>query len=336
MFAAMQTDITERGVGIKDAYVQMNLLGNDQSSEAHVTVGAFNRPNYEVEYSSSSRESPERALITRAFYPDERDLGVMLTFRSKLSDRFDPRLQVALFNGTGLATETDAYKDLIARVTVPLPFDPKGAVRARLGASFYYGGIPQLTDSLIVSESGVSSMVVNDALGSAAPGMGNRRNVNVEGQVVLDVLPVGTTIIKAEYMTGRRPTAAVTAVPRDSTRFIAGAAGSPFQLRNQNGYYLYVVQNIGKILQVVAKADMFDRNTDLQGSEVTSVADASATVVGFGLNYFLDNVRLTAWYEIPSFGADENIARGTSGLVEGLRSVDLKDNKTTLRIQYKF
>jgi len=37
---------------------------------------------YEVCYSTSSLESPERATIIQYFFPDERDLGAMLTLRT--------------------------------------------------------------------------------------------------------------------------------------------------------------------------------------------------------------------------------------------------------------
>ena len=56
-------------------------------------AGVFNRPfGHEIGYSTSGLESPERATIIQYFFPDERDLGAMLTLRTKKrkSSRFPP------------------------------------------------------------------------------------------------------------------------------------------------------------------------------------------------------------------------------------------------------
>lgn len=336
MSATIQTDFTERGVAIKDVFLTVNLLAGDRNSALSFNIGAFNRPNYEVETSSSSRESPERAQITRAFYPEERDLGLMLTARHTFTDNAVPMFELGVFNGTGLAAETDSYKDIIARLTFPLPLDRDGPVHVTLGGSLYYGGIPQLTDSIRVSESGVTRMVANDDLGGGAPGMGNRRNVNMEAQITLDLFSFGSTIIRGEFMAGRRPVAAVASVARDTVRFIPATTGSPFQIRNQSGFYAYLVQNLSPTWQVAVKADGFDRNTDLSGTQVTSPSDAASMVLGFGVNWFIDKMRITLWYEIPTFASDENIQRTGSSVIDTLRTEDAKDNKATIRFQYKF
>ena len=43
-------------------------------------AGQFNRPNYEVEYSSSQREVLERSRVIRTIYPGEREVGAKLEF----------------------------------------------------------------------------------------------------------------------------------------------------------------------------------------------------------------------------------------------------------------
>lgn len=80
--AVLYPDISERGVVLKEAYVDFGLLPDN---ELNLTVGSFNRPNYEVEISSSNRESTERSQVTRAFYPEERDLGLMFTYYPTLA-----------------------------------------------------------------------------------------------------------------------------------------------------------------------------------------------------------------------------------------------------------
>lgn len=333
MSYVLQADVTERGVGLKDAYGQYTVMPND---ELFVQVGAFNRPNYEVEFSSSARESSERSQIVRAFYPDERDLGFMFTYNPPIADDFNPKLQVGLFNGGGIVTnETDAYKDLIARLMFPLPLGSESPVQVDLGASIYQGGIPQLGDSITKWESEARKTVVNDATGNMK-GWGNRANFNVEGQIYLDILPFGGTILRGEFLAGKRPTAATAAgassvgvvkgsAGQDSVVAIKGASAANLAIRNQSGFYGYFVQNIGSQLQLALKYDVFDRNTDLSGANVKSSGDAKSSVLGFGVNYFIDNLRITAWYEMPKYETDE---------ISTLE--DLKDNKTTIRFQYKF
>lgn len=320
MSGVIQTDITETGVRIKDAYGQFNLL---PAEELTVTAGLFNRPNHEVEFSSSSRESSERAQVVRAFYPDERDLGVMFSSRKELFENFTPKLQVGVFNGVGSAAETDAYKDIIARLTFPVPLGRTSPVHIDLGTSFYYGGIPQTGDSVLRTENGVKSLVANTESGSW-PGWGNRENVNVEAQIYLDILPVGGTIIKGEFLTGRRPTTAVAGRRADTVNFTPAVTARPFQIRNQMGYYAYFIQNFGARFQIAAKYDFYDRNTDLSGTQATSLDDAAYGVLGVGGSIFIDNLRIMLWHEIPTVAADENGPQ------------DIKDDKTTVRFQYKF
>ena len=53
----LQPDFVPGNITLKDAYVQLNDRWLKTFS---LYAGKFNRPNYEVEYSSSSREVPER------------------------------------------------------------------------------------------------------------------------------------------------------------------------------------------------------------------------------------------------------------------------------------
>lgn len=320
MTAVLQPDITETGVRIKDAYAQFTLL---PSSELAVTAGMFNRPNYEVELSSSTRESIERSQVVRAFYPNERDLGVMFSTRHKLFDGFSPKLQLGIFNGVGTDPEVDAYKDIITRLTFPIPFEKGSAIRADLGASFYYGGIPQLGDSIVTTVDGAKATIVNDETGDWR-GWGNRRNFNVEAQIYLDMLPFGATTIKGEFLTGQRPTAVVAGRRIDTVNFLPAVTARPLQLRNQMGYYAYFIQNLGSMFQIAVKYDYFDRNADMSSSQVTSFDDAAYGVMGLGANITVDNMRVTLWHELPMVGSGENGPE------------DIHDDKSTVRFQYKF
>ena len=72
---------------LKDAYAVAYL---PKLKPLTLWAGQFNRPNYEVEYSSSQREVFERSRMIRTIYPGEREVGAKLefnplTFRLKCS-----------------------------------------------------------------------------------------------------------------------------------------------------------------------------------------------------------------------------------------------------------
>ena len=312
-------DFNEKGVVVKDAYVGIQALDNDL---LNVTVGLFNRPNYEVELSSSKRESPERSQVVRAFYPKERDLGFKLESSPKIGSDIQPKIQLALLNGT--SRETDPLKDIASRVTLPLPLGKESKVSATIGGSFYYGGIPQPEDSVVKFEDGNQVVAYGNGSGSTQ-GWGNRMNYGVEAQLAASLFSFGKTSLRGEMLSGVRPS--------ESSRIDGSGTEIPtLALRNQMGYYLLFVQELSKKFALGAKYDLFDRNTDLSGDQVLSAADRQSTVLGFGALGTFGPVRITAWYEIPSFATDEARYVDGSGTTQ---SDDLKDNKTTIRFQYK-
>ena len=126
----LQPDITSSGVTLKDGYVEFT---EPWTAWKHtLTAGQFNWPfGFEIMYSSSSREVPERARVVRTLFPGERDRGVMLSglgLNEKLSYR------VAVVNGTGTTQTFDANqrKDFVGRLGYSF-----GALD--LGASAYRG-----------------------------------------------------------------------------------------------------------------------------------------------------------------------------------------------------
>lgn len=126
----LQPDVTTSGVSLKDGYVEFT---EPWTTWKHtLTAGQFNWPfGYEIMYSSSQREVPERSRVIRTLFPGERDRGVMLSGLG-LNERFSYR--VAIVNGTGTAQAFDANKrkDIVGRVGYSFgAFD--------LGASVYRG-----------------------------------------------------------------------------------------------------------------------------------------------------------------------------------------------------
>jgi len=110
----IQPDITTSGVVLKDGYVELTEPWTPWKHT--LTAGQFNWPfGFEIMYSSSNREVPERSRVVRTLFPGERDRGVMLSglgLNEKLSYR------VAIVNGTGTSSSSDLnqQKDVVARV----------------------------------------------------------------------------------------------------------------------------------------------------------------------------------------------------------------------------
>jgi hypothetical protein len=93
----LQPDISSSGVTLKDGYVEYTEPWTPWHHT--VTAGQFNWPfGFEIGYSSSDREMPERSRVVRTLFPGERDRGVQLSGLG-LSDRFS--YKVGLVNGTG-------------------------------------------------------------------------------------------------------------------------------------------------------------------------------------------------------------------------------------------
>ena len=123
----IQPDVTTSGVVLKDGYIEFT---EPWTSWKHtLTAGQFNWPfGFEIMYSSSMREVPERSRVVRTLFPGERDRGVMLSGVG-LGERFNYR--VAIVNGTGTAQSFDfnKRKDIVGRVGYNFgPVDVGGSI----------------------------------------------------------------------------------------------------------------------------------------------------------------------------------------------------------------
>ena len=139
----LQVDVTEKKVVIKDAYATFTDKWLQTFS---VTGGVFDRPfGYEISYSSSNRESPERSRIFQTLFPGERELGAKLTIQPPKTSRFYFfKLEGGLFNGNGPNSELDKYKDFMGHLTLFKNILNEN-VSVSGGASYYSGGWRQDT-----------------------------------------------------------------------------------------------------------------------------------------------------------------------------------------------
>ena len=112
---------------LKDGYVEFT---EPWTTWKHtLTAGQFNWPfGFEIMYSSSSREVPERSRVVRTLFPGERDRGVMLSGLG-MGERLSYRL--AIVNGTGTTQSFDfnKHKDIVGRLGYNFgPLDVGGSV----------------------------------------------------------------------------------------------------------------------------------------------------------------------------------------------------------------
>jgi hypothetical protein len=115
----LQVDAAETDVALRDAYLEL------RTGDGFFTFGHFKVPLLEeVLESSSVRWTPERARVSTALFPGERDRGIIYTLRKKGL----PEITLGLFSGTR-STETQdsltSRKSWLVRIVQPLDKEGK-------------------------------------------------------------------------------------------------------------------------------------------------------------------------------------------------------------------
>ena len=346
----VQPDFAPGSLSLKDAYVVVN---DHWSKTFSLWAGKFNRPNYEVEYSSSQRELPERSLVVRSLYPGERSIGAKLEY-NPLSVPI--HFQVALLNGADGITinnnagtnlnaadniDYDNSKDVMARVTYNLPLGNFGGLD--FGAHGYFGSLKSMATTTYSSDySTVAAAKIGDKIA--------KNWIGGEFQLFADVL--GGLSVKGEYIAGKN--AAIGFAPT-----VAIPLGVANYQNKFAGYYLYLIKNLGKKNQFAFRYDYYDPNTDISGKDVTvklyaanattaakksGKGDLATSTLGFAFHhYFDDNIRITLGYDIvqnEKVGLAGKVvdnyttANGTAGTLDWSNKIN--QNVFTLRIQAKF
>lgn len=308
------------GVSVKDAYLRFT---EPWIKSIAIKAGIFDRPfGYEISYSSSMRESPERSRIFQTLFPGERDLGFSLEYQP--SDNLPANLRClnfkgGFFAGNGINIEFDDLRDFIGRLGFTIPL-----VNYNLsidgGVSGYFGKVRNRADSLyeIKNEawSGSSGHKWKDF---------DRQYMGADMELFYGNIPVfGGVSLRGEYIQGKQPSSKSSNVSQKSDQ----ATKESIYNRKISGFYGIAVLNIDPIkCQVVGKYDLFDPNADLSGKKVKSTADMRYATVGTGLIYhWNENVKLMAYYDMV-----KNEETSVTNFDK-----DVNDNVFTFRIQYKF
>lgn len=300
----LQPDFAPGSISIKDAYA---IVNDHWTKSFSLWAGKFNRPNYEVEYSSSQRELVERSAVIRAIYPGERAIGAKLEFNPQSAPI---HMQLAILNGADGITvnnaaatnlnaadniDYDNSKDVMARVTYNLPLGSFGGLD--FGAHGYFGSLKSMADSTYSSDyTTIKKSTTGEKIG--------KNWLGAEFQLFADIL--GGLSIKGEYIAGKNASIGYKAK--------APALSVVNYQNNFSGSYLYLIKNLGKRNQVAFRYDYYDPNTDIKGSDVTikkyaatgtyakkasSKSDLATTTFGFAFHhYFDDNIRITLNYDI--------------------------------------
>lgn len=370
----LQIDATERGVAIKDAYASFT---DPWTKYFTVTGGIFNRPfGYEIAYSSSNRESPERARFTQTLFPGEREVGAKLLIQAPKTSRFNfISLEGGIFNGSGPSvSDFDSYKDFIGRLAITRNTASE-KIRYGLGVSYYRGGWRQGTSTNykmdeVTLTNGQKLNVFHVDTTSVLGDRLKREYFGADLQLAFD-FPFGITQIRGEYVFGTQPGTSKTSVspviqPVGDASFVTTAitddegdiigyntvAGklesADAYLRKFNGFYLYFIQNIFQTKhQLVFKYDWYDPNTDVDADDIA--ASAKELPKGYKATNAVDlkfstmgigwAYRWNSHVKISAyydFVKNETSANLTNSNVLKDFSKDVEDNVFTLRLQYKF
>lgn len=318
--------LTGGGVTLKDLYLR---FAEPWFKSFALKMGVFDRPfGFEISYSSSSRETPERSRAEQTLFPGERDLGISLEYQP--ADNMPLWAQKinfkgGFFTGNGINVETDGKRDFIGRLGTMLPFaDLNLAIDG--GLSLYRGYVLSQNDS-VFSISGASF----------APEIENknkyigRNYVGGDLQLYYGNIPViGGATLRLEGYTGTQPGAKTN---NGSPRSDIVSTAQVYK-RDFLGGYVMLVQNLDPITsQFVLRYDHFDPNTEIEGAKVsfqeTQTADQAYKTLGIGAIYhWSENVKFTAYLDKVM---NEEITDS-----RGVFTDDVEDDVFTFRIQYKF
>lgn len=316
-----QPDFTEKGVGVKDAYALITAPTKWIAGQA----GIFDRPfGYEIQRSSSVRETPERSMVFLALFPGEREVGAQVILKGKSGILSDFTLNAGMFNGNGISQETDSKKDFIGKLAYQ-----KKTANASFGvaASIYDGGVMNTDSNYVFTDATVGFTTTHVEKYSYS----KRQYIGASAQYVQD-WKLGTTYLCAEYLTGAQPGTSKSNVNPSSGSI--GTGVDVLYLRDFNGGYIQWAQNIGATKHtLVVKYDWYDPNTAVKGDEIgkakgTGAADIAYTNIGLGYNYRLSaNIKFTAYYNMVTNEKSANL-KGYNDLIPS--------DTFTARVQLKF
>ncbi len=287
-------DASASGVSLKETYVAVT----EPHSKVTATLGQFNWLfGYEISFSSSKREFPERALWSRTLFPGERDRGVKVERPFLLVGKYNLILLAGLYNGNGIddanfgVRDPNKWKDVITRAAF-------GFGHLDFGLSGYWGKQFNPSDSAIPKQ---------------YPSTTDKIRYGADAQFFYELPVVGGGVLKAEGVLAKEP-------KNQSKPFL-----SKDSTRNAVGFNVVWAQNLKEKFQWISRLDYYDPDRNIDKDHFIAY--------GFGLIYFWDGAsKLKLVYEIPKAFANSRTGTTTEGGVKK----DLKDNILTAEWVYVF
>jgi hypothetical protein len=281
----LQIDAIPAGLSLKEAYATVKLPAG-WAVDAGLQLFPF---GYEVaSRSSSDLDLLERSQASVYFLDGEYDTGV--SARGKLGPI---ALRGGVFNGNGFkgngGRDNDQAKDVIGRATVDLGF-------LTGGLSGWYG--KAINYAAVVNGGRVSY---------------DRVRAAVDVQLFLDLLPIGGTFVKGEYIWGKTGIGTAN-----------GGAGTSLG-RAASGAYAILGQNLGHWNQIAVRYDTFINHAiDESGAGNTKVKQTNE--ISAALHTFIgEGGKLSLAYYHPANGT-----RGVAALA------DPKADRVEVQLQAKF
>jgi hypothetical protein len=194
----LQIDVTPGGVGIKDAY---GSIKEPWLRTFGLTAGVFDRPfGYEISYSSSNREAPERTRMYQTLFPGERDMGAKLEIMPPEGSAFRWfNFKAGLFTGMGpTAQENDNYKDFIGRAGFSLPM-PEVGLGIDGGVSWYMGKVRSNQRAIYTMDAG-SKAYAYDSSATNNGAYFDRTYIGADVQLYYDLPVLGGMTLRGEYI----------------------------------------------------------------------------------------------------------------------------------------
>lgn len=327
-----QFDANERGFTVRDVW---GRIVENKFKLFSFTTGMFARPfGYEINLSSSDRESPERGRMSQLHTRSERDLGAMLSFdvRQKSHPLKNIKIDFGVFNGQGInaSGEFDNTKDFIGRIALK-PVHISKAIQLSAGASILQGGLQNNTKYIYTTGTtgGIKRMVVDSAItnvGTTSP----RRYYGADMQIKFSNGGNRYTELRAEFITGTQTGTANS--PETPTALLTGTDG--FHQRHFTGAYFYFLQHLfSPQHQLLIKYDWYDPNKKVKGNQIgTPGSNFTATnikysTLGIGYLYYVtENIKLVLYY--ARVWNEKTLLTGYT--------TDVKDNVFTCRLQFRF
>ncbi len=337
-----QLNASERGVNIADIYAKFTEPWTKSFS---IFAGIMNRPfGFEIEQSSSVRETPERSRFNQILMPNERDLGAKISFQPiKGKKLFGFRVDAGFYNGTGISvpgtsssfawvTDFDSFKDFIGKMRYERT-SKNGKINFGVGASYYNGGFVydgnKIYNSIKTDSLGKFGWQIADSTNGVAYAKHKSPRIYYGADAQFGVTSkIGTTTVRLEYITGEQ--SATSASSKSPIVF----APNPIYVRQFNAGYAYLIQRIGKSKHEIAlKYEWYDPNSKIAGRDMTGAdgftdADVKYTMLGVGYNFYVhENVKFMFHYNMVTNEA----TKGINGFTK-----DIKDDVLTVRMQYRF